>query len=250
VISPPRIEGVFTSAKQSKITFEWNPNKIFKYPIKATLLLSHFPSVIFDAPISLLFSLHPPPRNAVDRTAYPFPKGILVIEAKTVAVELPIDVPPLDFLREVHSSTNPDPFHVSIGIGLPDNDVFPTLSFSDFYSLSASNNLRWGPIFEHLKSKYLPLKGTEGVQGTFFDYLARCGDNSVGTKSIPHGGGVLMSAQLRLCLSLSSPTLSFTFLFVHVLTPSPALRMSASLTPLSLGTDFTEWLRKLFCLMG
>ena len=78
VILPERIKGIFSDPpeKPGFITFEWNPGTIFKYPVKSTLLRSHFPSVIFNTPVSLWFSLRPPHRNAANQTVYPFPKEI------------------------------------------------------------------------------------------------------------------------------------------------------------------------------
>ena len=87
--------------------------------------------MIFGAPVSLMFSLRPP-------AVYPFPKKIEVINAKKVAVEPSVGIPPPLFLQEI---SLPSSFNIHIGIGLPDNDSFSTLSYQDFYSPSSGRNL-------------------------------------------------------------------------------------------------------------
>jgi len=55
VTLPPRIDGHFSDAGNGKITFEWNPGKVFNFPVKATLLRSFFPGPVVNAPVSLFF---------------------------------------------------------------------------------------------------------------------------------------------------------------------------------------------------
>ena len=140
--------------------------------------------MIFGAPVSLLFSLRPPTRNALSQKVYPFPRDIQTLESKVVAVEKLIDLPPPELLHELHSSTNPNSFHTHVAIGLPENSVFPTLSYHDFYSLSTHNNLRWSSILKTMKDKYLPLKGTDKPGNGFYDCLDKAGDDGDGTMSI------------------------------------------------------------------
>ena len=41
------------------------------------------------------------------------------------------------------------------------NDIFPTLSYHDFFSLSQVNNLKWDPIVKKMIEKYTHLKNIE-----------------------------------------------------------------------------------------
>ena len=54
--TPQRLEGFFFNDDKGKIVFECNPFKIFRHPIRATLLRSYFQSAIDGAPVSLYFS--------------------------------------------------------------------------------------------------------------------------------------------------------------------------------------------------
>ena len=118
----------------------------------------------------------------------PSPKEIKA-ETKTVPVEKNTDIPPTDFLQELHSHINPDPFHVYAAIGLPENDVFPTLSYPDYYTLVTPDKdqkkvLSWKSIFDCMLTKYLPLKNTVLPGKDFYDYLVNSGNNMDGTKSV------------------------------------------------------------------
>ena len=229
VILPERIKGIFSDPpeKPGFITFEWNPGTIFKYPVKSTLLRSHFPSVIFNTPVSLWFSLRPPHRNAANQTVYPFPKEIKA-ETKTVPVEKNTDIPPTDFLQELHSHINPDPFHVYAAIGLPENDVFPTLSYPDYYTLVTPDKdqkkvLSWKSIFDCMLTKYLPLKNTVLPGKDFYDYLVNSGNNMDGTKSVLLYPGRWGGFDLREAQALSQTILTETKFDVFICTQAHPL---------------------------
>ena len=53
-------------------------------------------------------------------------------------------------------------FNIHIAIGLPENDVVPTLSYSDFLDLADLNAVNWRAIEQKIGEKYLKLSKTKG----------------------------------------------------------------------------------------
>ena len=58
---------------------------------------------------------------------------------------------PPTFLQDLRDS---DEFSVHIAIGIPENSVVPTLSYSDFNALSSVNSVNWQNIKKYIHAKY------------------------------------------------------------------------------------------------
>ena len=143
-------------------------------------------------------------------------------------VEKNTDIPPTDFLQELHSHINPDPFHVYAVIGLPENDVFPTLSYPDYYTLVTPDKdqkkvLSWKSIFDCMLTKYLPLKNTVLPGKDFYDYLVNSGNNMDGTKSVLLYPGRWGGFDLREAQALSQTILTETKFGVFICTQAHPL---------------------------
>jgi hypothetical protein len=93
------------------------------------------------------------------------------------------EIPPPLFLEELAEKSL---FQVHVAIGLPDNDVIPTLSLSDFVHLSNTKTLTWVNIFRCLLAKYkaLALSEENATARRFVDQLTINVGNPGGNKTI------------------------------------------------------------------
>ena len=76
-------------------------------------------------------------------------------------------------------------FNFHIGIGLPENEIFPTLSYSDFFRLHSSNTLNWLSIARFIYDKYIALEKEKFPTATkFITSLKKHALNAGGEKSV------------------------------------------------------------------
>ena len=250
IFLPPRIEGVFSDPQNGRITFEWNPCKFFNRPVKVTLLRSHFPNILFLTPVSLSFSLRPTRRDFIDQTVYPFPVGIEVPKIKDVVVDPPVALPPPEFLRELHSADKKSPFQVCAGIGLPDNDIFPTLSYHDFFSLTTVKNLNWTAIVKCMVEKYTPFKGTDDPKAGFCDLFT---ESATHEKSVLLFPGRWSGFDVKAVTALSQVILAATTFKVFVCTPAHPLankENARELSPLVTGVGLRGYVDEVIFFNG
>ena len=148
-LHPHLIEGIFVSSGSGKMTFEWNPLKAFRHPIRTTVLSNYMKNLKMNSPVRLRFSTRPPSSNGV---SFPFPKDFQPLSLEDVCVEDPsTGLLPNEFLHELakHPMFN---FHV--GIGISDNEIIPTLDYTDFYHLNRTNSVNWNSISKYIFEKY------------------------------------------------------------------------------------------------
>ena len=156
-LHPHLIEGYFVAAlSPGRMTFCWNPQKAFTSPIKLTVFKSIFPSLKMDTEVRLRWSIRPPSKSSKDGRAFPFPQNFESLAADVSLVSEPtFGIPPQLFLEEL---TKHPTFNFHIGIGLPENEFFPTLSYSSFFSLHTSNSINWTSISRYIYDKYIELE--------------------------------------------------------------------------------------------
>ena len=78
-------------------------------------------------------------------------------------------------------------FGVQIGVGLPENKSFPTLSYSDFYSLPHINTACWPALYRYISEKYSKRSKESGEIATVLsERLGRFKGN------VPRHGSVLV----------------------------------------------------------
>ena len=71
------------------------------------------------------------------------------------------------------------------GVGLPENDVFPTVSYSDFNVLSSNRNVNWHSLCTYVHEKYEKRsKAGDAVAASFVTSLGKHRANLGGQKSI------------------------------------------------------------------
>ena len=162
-LQPHPIEGkvIDSDRHTDRMTFCWNPQQVFHREVKVTVLRSLFPGVVMDSSVRVTFSIRPPTSRNVSGAVFPFPSSFSLVSAGALSVDPPYGIPPPLFLQDLAESPQLN-FHM--GIGLPENDSIPTLSFSDFLSLNSANNLDWVPVVRMIHFKYQGLaKGREGA---------------------------------------------------------------------------------------
>ena len=151
-LQPPLIEGVFTSGTEGRMTFNYNPGKMFQYNVQTTVLSRLCLGVRVGIPVRLSFSVVPPSPQNSSGLVYPFPKDFQEAEDDSPIVEDRFGGIPSDgFLKDV---ANHSVFGGQIAIGLPENEFFPTLSYSDFFNLDRGRKLKWDVILKCVKTKY------------------------------------------------------------------------------------------------
>jgi hypothetical protein len=179
------VEGFFEPNGVDKVTFVWNPQNVFKVPIKLTLSANLCPSVELNTELFVSFSVRPSRKGVVNGVPFPFPKDFRTVEGNKVIIEdPPSGIFPNLFLKDMaeHALFN---FH--IGIGLSENGVFPTLSYSDFSEMSAHNNLNWVSIAAYVFKKYSSLAAQPDANPLFQHFLnslSKHQGNPSGEKSV------------------------------------------------------------------
>ena len=182
--SPPRALGKFVKNGVDKITFEWNPASLLNSPLKVSLLARDFPNAKLDSDIFAKFSIGPPLLRNSDGIAFPFLKQVYPLQDGKEFLEDPkSEIPPTTFLEELAEQNL---FQVHVAIGIPDNDVIPTLSLSDFVHLSDTKTLNWVNILRCLFDKYKTLAedSENKTAARFVDQLTRNVSNPSGKKTI------------------------------------------------------------------
>jgi hypothetical protein len=137
-----------------------------------------------DIEVRLIFSIRPPTPHNGGGVAYPFPKNLQGTALEGDLMDEPsVGLPPPHFLEELVASPT---FSFHIGIGLPENDVLPTLSYSDFFRLSSNNNLNWTSIIRYIHEKYelLSKDDNSDTPKRFMVSLKKHFSNSEGEKSV------------------------------------------------------------------
>ena len=133
-----------------KVTFVWNPHKVLHTPIKHTTLCSFFPGMVMNVDVGVTFSMRPP--HAGQAVAYPFPKRFSLNDTSRSSLDRGTKgFFPKAFLEFLRDSAV---FEAHMAIGIPENDVLPTLSYSDFYDLSSTNKVCWRSINTYICDKY------------------------------------------------------------------------------------------------
>jgi len=176
--------GKFVKNGAEKITFVWRPGTFLKFPLKVTLYAKDFPNAKLDSEVLALFSIRAPLLRNSDGIAFPFLKQIFPPEEGKEVLEDPkSDLPPALFLEELAEDGS---LQVHVAIGLPENDVIPTLSLSDFVYLSDTKTLSWSNISRCLLEKYKILgEEEEGKTARrFHDQLLKNTGNPGGKKTI------------------------------------------------------------------
>ena len=152
-VTCPFINGSFSKNGSEKHTLYWNPKNALEHPLFTHFYNNSLPKNLrTEASFSVQLGIKPPKNHPL---SFPFVKKIeTVVEDEVVTVE-PLDgVPPPEFLKDV--AENPL-FNIHIVLGLPDNDVVPTLSFQDVVRLSPTKPGTWPAVERavHLKDKNL-----------------------------------------------------------------------------------------------
>ena len=166
------------------MTFCWNPQHVFNSPVKATVLSSFCKGLKMETKVRLSFSARPPSPKSVSGIFFPFPKNFQPVTIEDVVVDEPtFGILPPTFLQDMAS--NPL-FNFHIGIGLPENDIIPTLSYSDFFNLNTNNNLNWVSISRYIHSKYTELEKQKisPIPARFLTSLAKHNTNAGHEKSV------------------------------------------------------------------
>ena len=132
--------------------------------------------------IRLKFSIRLPRRG--ENFAFPFPKDFQPLALEDIVVSEPTcAIPPPLFLEELAR----DPaFCLHIGIGIPENETLPTLSYSDFFNLNANGNLSWATISRSILDKYTTLEREKNsdLPTKFLTSMKKHANNAEGQKSI------------------------------------------------------------------
>ena len=166
--NPPRVKGFFTFQDDKKFVFNWNPEGAFPNFIKCTVYRDTLPPVFRDnlrlnSACSVVFSPGRPPRNQIGA-------GLPVIsDVSTFDTPLPPSAGP-PTLEPVNGAFPPEAlqdfkelaqFNIHIVVGLPDNDIIPSLSYSDFVLLKNYGTLSWTTVEAKVGEKYTMLKSSE-----------------------------------------------------------------------------------------
>ena len=100
--------------------------------------------------VGVTFSIRPP--RPGQEVAFPFPKrfalngtGRALLDRATTGFF------PKAFLEDLKSSLL---LQAHMAVGIPENDVLPPLSYSDFYELSSSGQVNWRSINTYIYDKY------------------------------------------------------------------------------------------------
>ena len=138
-LHPHPVQGSFEDGQPGKLNFLWNPQHVFRNPIRHSVPCSFFPGMVRDVDVSVTFSIRPPRGGA--GPAFPFIKAVSLSDSQRGLLDEAVTgfFPP-EFLKDLKESPV---FEVHIGVGLPENDVFPTVSYSDFNVLSSNRNVNW-----------------------------------------------------------------------------------------------------------
>ena len=216
---PPFAKGSFSKRAFGKVQFTFNPSSVLALPVHFTLAASSFPSIPLDTEVLVQFAVRPP-RFSSD-PPYPFVKGFRVPQGVPFSIVEPsTNVLPLSFLRDMHE--NPS-FSFLLGIGIQENDFFPSLSFSEFCSFKEGGPIIWKRLIDILLGKYKKLSSLEGdrkeVYTSFYNRLVKNHSNQNKGVLIYSGSWQNFSG-LSLALSLLPSTRLSLFVldFAHPLT--------------------------------
>lgn len=163
--NPPSVKGFFSFQDDKKFVFNWNPEGAFPSFIKCTVYRDTLPRLFRDSlrlnsPCAVIFSSGRPSRNQagaalpvvtdISSFGLPLPPGPPVSEPVNGA--FPPEV--LQDLKELAQ------FNIHIVVGLPDNSIIPSLSYSDFILLKNCGTFSWTTVEAKVGEKYAKLKNS------------------------------------------------------------------------------------------
>ena len=178
-LHPHEVQGCFEANGPAKLTFVWNPLNIFRTPIRLTTM--KYLGMPLDVEMGVSFSIRPPVEGR--DFAYPFVKKYSLSDRqRDLLDEATCNFFPPTFLEDLRDSPV---FSVHIAIGIPENSVVPTLSYSDFSALSSVNSVNWQNIKKYVSDKYEKRsKGGDEVALRFVKALTEHKANLDGSHSI------------------------------------------------------------------
>ena len=177
-LQPPLIEGFFSPSTEGRVTFNYNPDNMFYYPVQTTVLTKMRLGVKLNVPVQLAFSIRPPSPQNTSGVVFPFPKDFQDAQDDEDVVEDRFGgIPPDEFLHDV---ANHPVFGGQIAIGLPENVFFPTLSYSDFFNIDRRHGLNWASILKCVRRKYERLAPTCTVAAGFSKLLEQFSGGDLG----------------------------------------------------------------------
>ena len=84
------------------MTFNYNPDNMFYYPVQTTVLTKMCLGVKLNVPVQLAFSIRPPSPQNTSGVVFPFPKDFQDAQEEEEVVEDRFGgIPPDDFLHDV-----------------------------------------------------------------------------------------------------------------------------------------------------
>ena len=180
-LHPHPVQGSFEDGQPGKLNFLWNPQHVFRNPIRHSVPCSFFPGMVKDVDVCVTFSIRPPRGGA--GPAFPFVKAVSLSDSQRGLLDEAVSgIFPPEFLKDLKESPV---FEVHIGVGLPENDVFPTVSYSDFNVLSSNRNVNWHSLSTYVHDKYEKRsKAGDAVATGFIASLGKHRANLGGQKSI------------------------------------------------------------------
>lgn len=156
----PFIKGSFTRKDSNRMSFSSNPGKLLTFPSISTFSIQNSPNAVFDVDTLVQFGIRPP-RFVSD------PPSPFIVSIKSLSEIAPTLIEPKDsilpdlFIKDL--STNPA-FNLLAGIGIPDNDYIPTISFQEFIDFKDCGPIAWKRLHDIMLNKYKKLSNIDGMK--------------------------------------------------------------------------------------
>ena len=145
-----RVVGSFSKTYLDKVTFSFNPNNLLTHPSQATFHAQSYSLKVFDSPVEVQFSVLPRSNQDIP---YPFIKSAIPL-MNTPLVEPSVNILPDSFLHDLADNSS---LNILFGIGIPENNYFPTLSFRDFCEFQNIEPQNWKRLCHLVSKKYQEL---------------------------------------------------------------------------------------------
>jgi hypothetical protein len=166
--SPPPVSGFFSSGGDRSFTFNFNPGETLERPVKASIFKDLFPAVFsknvrLNTECEVVFHVDPSSLKS-SRNPSPFPSEIKNFAQSPALAKVPVTEPTDgSFPREVFEGLRSlADFQIHIVVGLPENDVIPSLSLSDFLFLQDANAVNMAAIEAKVGEKYVRIEKEGG----------------------------------------------------------------------------------------